>query len=78
MRLDEQQCEDQPVDNVKESVQMMDEPLVEDQVVHGSHVDVQTKEITRANEKIVVQGGENRKWMAMLWKNLRETRVESV
>ncbi|CAA3002092.1 Hypothetical predicted protein [Olea europaea subsp. europaea] len=61
MRLDEQQCEDQPVDNVKESVQMMDDPLVEDQIVHGSYVDVQTEEMTHVNEKIVVQGGEYRK-----------------
>lgn len=40
---------------------MMDEQLVEDQVVHGSHVDVQTEEITHANEKIVVQCEEYRK-----------------
>ncbi|CAA2989449.1 Hypothetical predicted protein [Olea europaea subsp. europaea] len=61
MRLDEQQCGDQPVDNVKESVQMMDKPLVYDQGVHGSHVDVQNEEITRVNEKIAVQGGEDKK-----------------
>lgn len=33
-RSDEQRWKDQTVDNVKESVQMMDEPSVEDQAVH--------------------------------------------